>query len=181
MKNTSKSSTRKHLIFLSTAAIIAALYVALTYLSMAFGLDKYAVQIRFSETLIVLAYLTPAAIPGLSLGCLIANLLTGCHPLDIALGPVATLIGALGAYMIGKMKNQKVSRFICTVPNILSNTVIVTFVCIVCYTAAEARHPSLIPFYASTVALGEIISSGILGTLLLLVSGKTVKRTINNI
>lgn len=83
--------------------------------------------------------------------------------------------------MIGKMKNQKVSRFICTVPNILSNTVIVTFVCIVCYTAAEARHPSLIPFYASTVALGEIISSGILGTLLLLVSGKTVKRTINNI
>ena len=176
-----KKSTRKHLIFLSTAAIIAALYVALTYLSMALGLDKYAVQIRFSETLIVLAYLTPAAIPGLTAGCFLANLLTGCHPLDIALGPVATLIGALGAYLIGKMRNKKVSRFICTVPNIMANTVIVTIVCIVCYTAPEARHPSLIPFYASTVALGEIISSGILGTLLLLISGETLKRTINNI
>jgi uncharacterized membrane protein len=167
-------------LWLTTAAIIAALYVALTFLSMALGLDKNAIQVRFSETLVVLAFFTPAAIPGLTVGCLLANILTGCAPLDIVLGPIATLIGALGVYLISKMKNGRLARFICTLPNIIANTVIVTFICIVCYTAPEAREASLIPFYASTVFLGEVISSGILGSVILFGAGKTIKKTLNN-
>ena len=176
MKNNRKALSRRRLLFVCTAAVIAALYVALTYLSMSLGLDKNAIQIRFSEALVALAYLTPAAIPGLTVGCLLANILTGCAALDIALGPIATLIGALGAYLIGKLMRGKASKFICTLPNIAANTVIVTAVCIICYTAPEARSAALIPFYATTVAIGEIISSGVLGTLLLLAVGNSFNK-----
>ena len=162
--------------FLCTAAIIAALYVALTYVSMFFGLDKNAIQIRFSEALCVIAFVTPAAIPGMTVGCLLANLLTGCAPLDIVLGPVATLIGAAGAYCFGKMKNAGVARWLCTIPNIIANTVIVTAVCYFCYTAPEAQSIDIIPFYAVTVFIGEVISCGVLGTVLLRSSEKTLRR-----
>ena len=97
----SKNNTIRRVRFICLAALVAAMYVVLTYLSMALGLDKNAIQIRFSEMLIALAFVTPAAIPGLYVGCLLANILTGCAPLDILLGPVATLIGATGAYLFG--------------------------------------------------------------------------------
>lgn len=164
--------------FICLAAIIAAMYVALTYVSMALGLDKNAIQVRFSEMLIVLAFVTPAAIPGLYVGCLLANILTACAPLDILLGPIATLIGAMGAYLIGRMRNTKVARWLCTIPNIIANTVIVTIVCYVCYTSPDAQSLSIIPFYATTIAIGEIISCGILGTVLLFSCEKTFKRLI---
>ena len=172
----SRQNTIKRVRFICLAGIIAALYIALTYLAMALGLDKNAIQIRFSEALITLAFVTPAAIPGLYIGCLLANILTGCHPLDILIGPLATLIGAVGAYLIGKMSNKKLARFICTVPNIIANTVIVTIVCYICYTAPAAQDISIIPFYATTIAIGEIISCGVLGTILLLGAEKTFKR-----
>jgi len=174
----SKENTVRRVRFICLAALIAAMYVALTYLSMALGLDKNAIQVRFSEILIVLAFLTPAAIPGLYVGCLLANILTACAPLDILLGPVATLIGAVGAYLLGRMKNKRVARYLCTIPNIIANTVIVTVVCYVCYTAPDAQSLSIIPFYATTIAIGEIISCGILGTALLLGCEKTFKRLI---
>lgn len=167
------------MILLCTAAIIAALYVVLTFVSMALGLDKNAIQVRFSEALIVLAYFTPAAVPGLYVGCLLANILTGCAALDILIGPLATLIGALGAYLIGRMKNEGLSRFLCTLPNIAANTVIVSFVCLICYTAPEAQNFATFGFYLLTVGIGEIISCGALGTLLLLGAGKTLRRVVN--
>ena len=158
------------------AALIAALYVALTYFSMLLGLDKNAIQIRFSESLVVLAFITPAAIPGLTLGCFLANLLTGCAPLDIVLGPIATLIGACGAYLIGKMKNRVAARWLCTLPNVLANAVIVTLVCYVCYTAPSAQMPEIIPYYALTVAAGEILSCSVIGSALILPCEKVLKR-----
>ncbi len=164
--------------FICLAGLIAALYIALTYLAMAIGLDKNAIQIRFSESLIVLAFITPAAIPGLYIGCLLANILTACAPLDILIGPIATLIGAVGAYLIGRMSNKRLARWICTIPNIIANTVIVTVVCYICYTAPDAQTLSIIPFYAITVAIGEIISCGVLGTILLFSSEKTFNRLI---
>ncbi len=173
-----KQNTVKRVRFICLAALIAAMYVALTYLAMALGLDKNAIQIRFSEALIVLAFVTPAAIPGLYVGCLLANILTACAPLDILLGPIATLIGAAGAYLVGRMNNKRVARWLCTVPNIIANVIIVTIVCYVCYTAPDAQTLSIIPFYATTIAIGEIISSGILGTILLLSCEKTFKRLI---
>lgn len=173
-----KNKSFKRVKFICVAALIAAMYVALTYLSMALGLDKYAIQIRFSESLIILAFITPAAIPGLYIGCLLANILTGCAPLDIAIGPIATLIGALGAYMLGRMGNKKVTRWLCTIPNILANTVIVPIVVYACYTQPSEQTIAIIPFYALTVAIGEIISSGIFGTVILLFGERSMRRLI---
>ncbi len=150
------------------AGIIAALYVALTYLSMSMGLDKYAVQVRFSEALCVIAFFTSSAVPGLWGGCLLANILTGCAPLDIALGPIATLVGAFCAYTFGRIGNRRVTRWLCTLPNVLANTVIVPFVVYICYTAPSEQSWQIIPFYAITVGLGELVSSTLIGTALLI-------------
>ena len=70
-------------VFLAQAAMIAALYIVLTFIANALGLANYAIQVRFSEALTILPYFTPAAIPGLFAGCLLSNILTGCMPLDV--------------------------------------------------------------------------------------------------
>ncbi len=158
--------------------MIAAMYVALTYLSMALGLDKNAIQVRFSEMLVPLAFVTPAAIPGLTVGCLLANILTGCAPLDIVLGTLATLLGSVGAYLLGLLKHKNITKWLCTIPNILVNTVTITVVCYFCYTAPTAQEPSILPFYAAAALLGEIISCGIFGTVLLFGSERALKRLI---
>ncbi len=158
--------------------MIAAMYVSLTYLSMAIGLDKNAIQVRFSEMLVPLAFVTPTVIPGLTVGCLLANILTGCAPLDIVLGTFATLVGACGAYLLGLLGNKKMTRWLCTLPNILINTVTITAVCYFCYTAPSAQDPTVLPFYAITAALGEMISCGIFGTVLLMGCEKTLRRFI---
>ena len=84
--------------FLVQGAAIAAVYVVLTlvFAPLSFG----EVQIRFSEALTVLPFFTPAAIPGLFVGCIIANLLGGAIPVDIIFGSIATLIGAFFTYKL---------------------------------------------------------------------------------
>ena len=85
------------LLGMTYAAVIAALYVALTFLSSLFGLSgQGAVQLRISEALTVLPYFTAAAVPGVTLGCLLANLLTGAAAPDLIFGTLATLLGAIG-------------------------------------------------------------------------------------
>ena len=93
--------------FITKAAIIAALYVVLTGVSAMFNLDKGIIQLRLSEALTILPLFTPAAIPGLFFGCLLSNSLFGALPLDVLLGSIATLIGAIGTYYIGH-----VSKFV---------------------------------------------------------------------
>ncbi len=146
---------KKKIINVSIAAIIAALYVVLTYLASAMGLASFAVQVRFSETLTILPLFTSAAIPGLFAGCVLANILTGCTLWDVIFGSLATLIGALGTYFLKKHK------IFATFPPIIANTVIVPFVLLNVYNLEGTYW-----FFALTVCLGEIISCGILGTLL---------------
>ena len=67
---------KKQVLFLTQAGVIAALYVVLTLLANAFGLANYAIQVRFSEALTILPFFTPAAIPGITIGCLISNIVT---------------------------------------------------------------------------------------------------------
>lgn len=148
----------KKVLFLTQAAMIAALYVVLTLLANALGLASQAIQVRFSEALTILPYFTPAAIPGLFVGCLIANTMTGCLPLDILFGSIATLLGALGTYCLRRFK------WAAPVPPILANTIIVPFVLVYVY---EAGPLSSLPFFFATVGAGEIISCGVLGMLLL--------------
>ena len=81
---------KKNIHFLTQAAMIAALYVVLTFIANAFGLANYAVQVRFSEALTILPIFTTAGIPGLFIGCIISNVLTGCALPDIIFGSIAT-------------------------------------------------------------------------------------------
>lgn len=145
----------KKVLFIVHASVIAALYVVLTFLANAFGLANYAIQVRFSEALTILPFFTPAAIPGLTIGCLLSNILTGCALPDIIFGTLATLIGAVFTYLLRK------NKWLAPVPPIAANTVIVPFVLYYAY--------GISPLWFSfiTVGAGEIISCGILGMILL--------------
>ncbi len=151
--------------FLTQAAIIAALYVVLTFFANALGLANYSIQVRFSEALTMLPLFTPAAIPGLYVGCLLSNILTGCIAWDILFGPIATLLGALGTYYL-----RKKNKWLAPLPPILSNTIIVPFVLAYAY-----RFEGSIPYFMLTVGIGEVISCGILGMLLYSVLRKQAK------
>ena len=142
--------------FLSHAAMIGALYVALTFVSAAFGLSSGAVQVRLSEALTVLPVFTPAAIPGLVVGCLLSNMLTGCLPWDIVFGTLATLLGALGTYAL-----RRFSRWFAPIPPILANSFIVPAVLQSVYGVEEAY-----PLLMASVGLGEIIAAGVFGMFL---------------
>lgn len=158
----------KKTIFLVQAAMIAAIYVVLTFIANAFGLANYAVQVRFSEALTILPYFTPAAIPGLFAGCIISNILTGCILPDIIFGSIATLIGALGTYFLRKWK------WCAPIPPIISNVIIVPLVLIYGYglVIEGASTAYCYGFYALTVGAGEVISCGILGMILLITLDK---------
>ena len=157
----------KGILFVSQGAIIAALYVVLTMLANALGLANYPVQLRFSEALTVLPLFTGAAIPGLFVGCLISNILSGAVIWDVIFGSLATLIGAIGTYLLRSYK------LLPLLPPIISNTLIVPFVLAYGY-----GIEGTIPFFMLTVGLGEAISCGVLGYLLMLVlrkNGKGIK------
>ena len=155
----------KKVSFITHAAIIAALYVVLTLIANALGLANYAIQIRFSEALTILPFFTPAAIPGLYIGCLLSNVLTGCIAWDILFGPMATLLGALGTYAF-----RKKHPFIGVIPPILANTLIVPFILSYAY-----KFEGSIPYFMATVGVGEIVSCGLLGYLLWMALKKHAK------
>ena len=94
----------KKVLFLTQAAVIAAIYVVLTIFISAFNLASGAIQVRISEALTILPFFTPAAIPGLAIGCLLSNLLTGAAVYDVVFGSLATLLGAVGTYLLRKHK-----------------------------------------------------------------------------
>lgn len=147
--------------YLTTAAIIAALYVILTFLSATFGLASGVIQLRLSEALTVLPFFTPAAVPGVTIGCLLANLLTGAPVYDVIFGTLATLLGVLGASLLKKFP------FLVALPTILSNTLIIPFVLRLAYGVPDA-----IWYLMLTIGIGEVLSAGVLGTLLLLLIKK---------
>jgi uncharacterized membrane protein len=151
-------------LFITQAAVIAALYVVLTLLANALGLANQAVQVRFSEALTILPYFTPAAIPGLFLGCILSNTLTGCMFLDTVFGSLATLIGAVLTYLIAKMVKNPVAKWLCPIPPIVANMIIVPQVLMHVYEA-----PGTLLFFTLTVGAGEIISCYVLGMILLFV------------
>lgn len=149
---------------LTQGAIIAALYVLLTYLAAAMGLSSGVIQVRFSEALCILPYFTPAAIPGLAVGCLLANFLTGSAAWDVLFGSLATLIGAIAARMLRKHK------WLVPLPSVLANMIVVPPVLMYVYGAEEAY-----PFLVMTVGIGEVISIYGLGMLLLFALEKRKK------
>ena len=153
-----------HAIFLTRGAIIAALYVLLTLISSLFGMASGVIQVRISEALCVLPVFFAEAVPGLAIGCLIANLLTGAVVWDVVFGACATLIGAIGARLIARlaMRFGRWLEFLIPLPTVAANALIVPFVLIYAYGATEAY-----PFILFTVSVGEIISAWVLGLVLL--------------
>ena len=156
----------KKLRWLLYGAVIAALYVVLTELENLLlpTLANGVIQVRFSEALNVFACFTSAAVPGVFIGCIIANILGGCIIWDVIFGSLASLIGAIGTYFLRK------NRILALLCPIISNTVIVPLVLKFAYQAEGT-----VPFFMLTVAIGEIISCGLLGYLLGLLTNKYQK------
>ena len=136
------------------AACIAAVYVVLTLIFAPISFKE--IQVRISEALTILPFFTPAAVPGLFIGCLIANILGGAILPDIIFGSLATLLGAIGSYLLRK------NRYLVPIPPIVANTLIIPFVIRYAY-----GTPIPIPFLMLTVGIGEVISCGVLGLILL--------------
>lgn len=143
---------KRKTVFVTQAAMIAAIYVVLTMVFAPFGFGE--VQVRISEALTVLPMFTPAAIPGLFIGCVIANLFGRAIVLDVIFGSLATLIGAVGTYLLRK------NKWLAPIPPMVANALIVPFVLKYGYAV-----PLPIPFMMLTVGVGEVISCGILGSI----------------
>ena len=157
----------KQSLYLVRAGVIAALYVVLTYFSAALGLSgQNAIQLRLSEALCILPFFTPAAVPGVTVGCLLANILTGAHPMDVLFGTLATLLGAIGTRLLKKW------RFLAPLPPILANALILPFVLRYAYFTTDVGFAYLF----LTVGIGEVLSVGVCGTILLLALQKRQNR-----
>ena len=146
-----KENKTRNLVF---GALIAAIYVVLTL--MLRPISYGPIQFRISEALCVLPYFTPAAIPGVFLGCLISNLLGGAVIMDVVFGSLATLIGAVGSWVLRK------NRFLVSVPPILSNILIIPWVLKFAYGSED-----LIWYMMVTIGIGEFLAIGVLGQLLI--------------
>lgn len=145
----------KKVLFLTQAAMIAAIYVILTEV---FAPISFSVgQVRIAEALTILPAFTPAAIVGLFIGCLIGNVLAGAVLWDVIFGSLATLIGAYFTYLL-----RKQNKFLAPLPPIISNTIIIPLILRYAYDGMEYA----VPFMMLMIGIGEIISCGLLGTIL---------------
>jgi len=142
------------ILFITEAGIIAALY---TVLVLIFSFSSFGpIQFRIAEALTILPYFTPAAIPGVTIGCFLSAVLTAADPMDMIFGSLATLIAACISYAVRKHK------FLVPIPPIVVNALVIPFILKFAYGDAQS-----IPFMMLTVGAGEIVAVGVLGTLLL--------------
>ena len=146
-----KNKTTK---YLTQGAIIAALYVALTFIFAPISFKE--IQVRIAEALTILPVFTPAAIPGLFIGCLVGNIAGGAILPDVIFGSLATLIGAI---FTQSLRNKH--PLLAPVPPIVANTLVVPFVLKYAYGV-----PLSIPLLMLTICVGEILSCGVLGLIL---------------
>lgn len=110
--------------YLVQGAVIAALYMVLTLLAAALNLAYGPVQFRFSEALTILPIFTPAAVPGLAIGCLLSNIWSGYGVPDMVFGTLATLLAAVGTRMLRNIRLKKIP-YLAPLPPVLFNAVIV--------------------------------------------------------
>lgn len=161
----------KKVYLLVQGAMIAAIYTALTisFAPISFGV----IQFRVSEALCVLPFFTPAAVPGLFIGCLLSNfigmLMGTAVIMDVVFGSLATLIGALGSWYLRKHK------WLVCLPPIIANMVIIPWVLRYAYGAEE-----MILFSMVTVGIGEILAVGVLGNGLLVILERYKERIFNH-
>ena len=158
--------TKKLILYTTRGALIASLYVVLTLLASAVGLSSGVIQFRFSEALCILPILFPEAIPGLFIGCMVSNLLSACAVWDVIFGSIATLIGAVGAWLLRNLPEK--FKWVCTIPTVLANMLIIPPVLILAYGASDSYI-----FLVITVGIGEIVCAGLGGCALYYLLKKT--------
>ena len=140
--------------FLTEAAIIAAIY---TVLVLVFSFSSFGpIQFRVAEALTILPYFTPAAIPGVSIGCFLSAVLTGADILDLIFGSLATLIAAILSYQLRRHK------FLVPIPPILVNALVIPWILRFAYGEAQP-----VPLMMLTVGAGQLFAAGVLGIVLL--------------
>ena len=144
--------TDKRINYLTQGATIAAIYVVLTMVlaPISYG----ALQIRISEALTILPYFTPAAIPGLFIGCIIANFNSPLGMMDVVFGSFASLVAAI---ITSRIKDK---RWV-AIPSIIANAIIVPFV---------LKYTLGIPYFINVIwiAMGQTIACYGLGYPLLI-------------
>ena len=149
-----KLNQGKKAVFITQAAVIAALYTVLVII---FNYCSFGpIQFRIAEALTILPYFTPAAIPGLFVGCLLSNILGGAAIWDIIFGSIATLIGAIGTYALRK------NKWLAPLPPIIANTLIVPFVLKYAY-----GSEGIFAMFFVTIGASEFIVCGVIGMILL--------------
>ncbi len=148
----------KRVEFLVKAAVIAAVYVVLTLVFAPISFGQSGIDVRIAEALTVLPMFTAAAVPGLAVGCVIANLLGGGVIWDVIFGSCATLIGAVIA------RRLRANRWLVPIPAVAANTVIVPLVLRYGY---GVNLP--LPMLMLSVGVGELLSAYVLGQVLITV------------
>ena len=159
-------STKSNARFLALSAVIAGLYAALTYAAAMLNLAYGPVQFRFSEALTVLPAFTPAAIPGLTVGCLLANLGSPLGVVDWVFGTAATLLAALGTAAVSRIR-WKGLPLLAPLPPVIVNALVVGLE-VSCLNGAGAFTFSAFTaanfaYSALTVGLGELAVCLVLG------------------
>ena len=145
---------------ITTAALIGALYVALSYFGNIFGLTYGPIQCRFSEALTVLPFLSPLTTWGLFVGCVISNILSPYGILDLIFGSLATLLAGL---LTARCKN----KWLAPLPPVICNGVIVGALLSFEEVGFTAAFPGTFLFNGVTIAAGEALACYVLGMALL--------------
>ena len=141
--------------FLTEAAIIAAIYTVLVFI---FQWSSFGpVQFRIAEALTILPYFTPAAIPGVTIGCFLSAVFAGADVLDMVFGSLATLVAALLSYSLRRYK------YLVPIPPIVVNALVIPWVLKAAYGEAQP-----IPLMMLSIGISQLLAAGVLGMILLL-------------
>lgn len=118
------NKNKKKTMFVVEAAVIAAIYAGLTYFAAILNVAYGGIQFRFSEALTILAVFSPAAIPGLTIGCFLGNITSPYGLIDIICGTLATLIAAVLSYKTRNIRFKDLPLLSAFFP-VLANAIIV--------------------------------------------------------
>lgn len=142
------------IIAVAQGAMIAAIYAAATYASSALGIAYGQVQFRFSEALTALAVLTPAAVPGLTVGCIIGNIGSPMGVWDIIFGSLATLLASLSARALRRVRFKGIPLLSIIMPVIFNALIVGAEIALL--TPTDGAKITLFAISALEVGAGEL-------------------------
>ena len=145
---------------MTRAAIVGALYAALTLLSSVFGIAYGPVQFRISEALCLLPFLFPETAWGLFVGCWVANLISPYGALDMVVGSFATLLAALWTAKCRR-------KWLAPLPPVVCNALIIPALIAVQSASGAEAFGAVFLYNALTIGLGELLACYLLGGILL--------------